>query len=144
MEEMTRETSIQAYHDAEHSGLLSRVRAELLYIIAYNGPMTANEAFRMMAHRHNEADHLNRVSRAGQFTRLTELREMDLIEELGTRVCTVTGRNVILWGMTGRKIRKYARPSKADRIKELEAEIEELRAEIKRLKRRLPQLEFTI
>ncbi len=137
---MTRQTSIDAYNDAENSGLLSKVRAEVLYIIAHHGPMTANEAFKLLARQHNEAQHLDRVSRAGQFTRLTELRDMNLIDELGTKVCTVTGRKVLLWGMSGRPIQRFER--KHSRVKELEQEIARLESEIRRLRRLIPQQEL--
>ena len=37
----------------------------------------------------------------GVSSRFTELRDLGAIEELGTKTCSITGRNVIEWGITG-------------------------------------------
>ncbi len=124
---MTRQTSIEAYHAAVESGLVNRRRGQVLEIIAYNGPVTANECWKILENQKG------RRFRYG--SRFSELREMDLIDEVETRDCNVTGRRCIVWEISGRSPKPLPKKPKTAR-----QEIEELKAEIERLNKIIEKL----
>ena len=85
----TRQTSIDCYNEIKAKGLLSKRRLEVYEAILKNVPCTSNEA-------------LNDVYSGshGVGSRTSELRDLGVIYEKGTRKCKVTGRNVIEWDLT--------------------------------------------
>jgi len=89
-----RQTSIDVYHQIESEGLLSKRRWEVYHILFNHGPMTSNETFDYSklhgvdGYRHNAN------------ARMTELRELGVVQEIGTTLCSKTGRRVILWDVT--------------------------------------------
>ncbi len=92
-----RQTSIDAYRTIAASGLLSKLRLSVYKWLYENGPATAKEV--AIGCKEN-SDH--NLDFGGTYTcRLTELREQGCIRELGKTVCKYTGRNVILWDVTG-------------------------------------------
>lgn len=88
--EQHRKTSIDAYRKIRDGGLLTQARWEVYAAVHYLGdhPPTSHEIDK----------HLDRRL---QHTRLTELREMGVIEEGPVRECTVTKQNVLTWVVTG-------------------------------------------
>lgn len=87
---MARSTSTQVYKDLVTSGTLSRARAKVYDWLYRHGPATCNEvAVGIGERRHG--------STSG---RLTELRDLGVVKEDGTRVCTVSGKDIILWDVT--------------------------------------------
>ena len=81
-----RQTSIDCYNKIREEGLLSNMRLIVLNAILENAPCTTSEALQ----------NTKRKS-IGFGSRFTELRNLGVIKEVGTKKCTVTGRTVIEW-----------------------------------------------
>lgn len=124
---MARDTSIQAYRQIQAEGLLSERRFEAYKFIYEHGPLTANEMMykakelRMRTHIHMES-----LSK-----RLSELRDLGVIQEIGTKKCSISGRECIVWDVTSNL---PVKPKKKKTSKQI---IKELQEEIKELKRAL-------
>ena len=107
---MVRQTSSAVYHQMERDGLLSARRWEAYKILYEFGPMTSNEIFEK-AKLHGNPNYRHNTN-----ARMTELRDLGVAAELGTRKCSVTGNMVILWDVTTalpKKVVKAAgKPSK--------------------------------
>lgn len=89
----TRTTSIEAYKQILNEGLLSKRRLKIYEILYYFGPLTASEV----------ADRLKgteTISLHGMGSRLSELRNCGVVQERGTKICSLTKRNCILWDVT--------------------------------------------
>lgn len=103
----TRQTSIDCYNQIKSEGLLPKMRFEVYSALLLMGkPSTTREVYATMDVIKQEA------------TRFTELRDMGVIYEVRTRECSITGKNVIEWGLTDKlptKIKKISN-SKKDRI----------------------------
>lgn len=104
---MVRKTSIEVYRRIVSEGLLSKRRLDIYSVLFHEGPLTANEVFKRLLGKSN-------INSANTGARLFELREMGAAEETGTRKCSVTGNNVIVWDVTGKLPKK---PPKEDFIK---------------------------
>jgi len=126
-----RNTSKQVYHQIKASGVLSQRRWEVFDWLWHNGPATGREAIRGA----RAADHGPVISQTR--ARLTELRDMGAIEEIGTTIDNVTGNEVILWDVTGNMPHKLPPRVKGKTRKQLEEENRQLRAENDRLKQAL-------
>lgn len=125
---MNRKTSIDVYRKIRDSGILSERRWEAYAIVYRHGPLTSNEVFEysklkgVPGYRHNTN------------ARMTELRDMGAVEEIGTKCCSVTGEVVILWDVTDKfpvKLKKEKHKSKNAIIAELRQENEALLANIR-------------
>jgi hypothetical protein len=90
-----RQTSLDAYHEITENGLLSKRRL----------PLTANETFQKM-YSGNTGPHNAASNSAARFS---ELRATGAIYEMGEKICSVTGKNVILWAITGDLPKKLPR-----------------------------------
>ena len=101
---MTRKTSIEVYHKIRNQGLLSRRRLEVYATVWEYGPMTSAEAFRVM----NRNAPIKNITQSR--ARFTELRDLGVFEELGEKICSVTGHKAILWEVTDRLPIKYEKP----------------------------------
>ena len=128
MDLFTRQTSIESYKYLVDNKIIGKRQAEVYKVLLDHGPLTCNETFNILK---------TKVSREFSFdsnthARFTELRDMDLIEELGTRKDSFTGRNVILWGVTNRPPKKIKK-SIEDEIKKLDIRIEKLVAKRNKL-----------
>lgn len=106
---MIRQTSIQAYTNIKQNGLLSKRRFEVYAWLFEHGPATAG--------RVSQGIHGNRNNTA---TRLTELRNMGVVQEVG-EATEITGETVIQWDVTALLPTKFKRSSSS----RLEALIEE-------------------
>jgi len=106
-----RQTSIDCYNQIKAKGLLTKRRLEVYEAIYHSAPCTSSEA---MLNRLNSSNVLSQ-SRA----RFTELRELGVIYEKGTKKCSVTGVNVIEWDLTDNLPinKKVITNTKKDRIK---------------------------
>lgn len=93
---MIRETSIEAYHKIKDDGLLSERRWQVYSVLYKIGPATGGEVFKEFKRQYG----ITTPTNSNVTTRLGELREMEVAKELGTRVCSVSGQNVILWDVT--------------------------------------------
>lgn len=102
-----RDTSIKAYEEIKRDGALSPRRMEIYDVLFHYGPLTANEIFKRIIGRSS-------INQANVPARLNEMREMGCVKEVGTRACSVTKMEVILWDCT----RHYpTRVKRADKIK---------------------------
>lgn len=111
---MPRQTSMQAYAQIENEGLLSQRRLEVYQALFKCGPATSAEVFK----------HLSDFNRRGIISqsraRFTELRELGVIDELGTRKCGVTGREAIVWGVNGKlPTERQKPPTKKEKKQEI-------------------------
>lgn len=85
---MQRETNIAVFIEISNNNLLSKSRLKVYQtLIELNKPSTAREIFYKMGVK-------------PEATRLTELRNRGVIEELEPRICTITGRNVLQYWIT--------------------------------------------
>lgn len=90
-----RETSVAVYRQIKAEGLLSRRRMEVYTCIFEHGPLTCGET----------VDKLQRISGVLQHSitpRFAELNDMGVITIVGERMCSVTGRECLLWDVTNR------------------------------------------
>lgn len=117
---IARRTSAEAYRRLVEEGGLSKRRAEVYGLVYKFGPGTSAE---ILAHALTGIAVLTQ-SRA----RFTELRALGLIAEVGTRTCSVTGRESICWDCTERAV-PLERPGKAKRPSEVAA-LEERLAQV--------------
>lgn len=102
---MTRQTSIEAYRKIKHDGLLSERRWQVYDILFEYGPLTGAEA--AIAYRKKYG--ASSPSNPNILTRLGELRDQGVAEEIKETICSITGQTVILWDVTERlpdKIKK--------------------------------------
>src|SRR5579871_3487639 len=99
-----RQTSIQAFNTIKENGLLATRQLEVYECIFENGPLTSGEAFKIM----NQKSPLRNLTQSR--ARFTELRELGVIYEVRTRICSVTGMNVIEWDVTDRLPIKFEKP----------------------------------
>lgn len=105
---MTRRTSIEAYNNIKENGLLSERRWQVYSVLFDIGPATGGEVFKEMKKRYGMLVPTN----SNTTTRLGELRNCGVVEELGERECSVSGQRVILWDVTDRLPTKLEKPKK--------------------------------
>lgn len=86
---MTRETSKEVYKQIKAEGLLSPLRMQVYEVVHNLGPLTNSECAAYMRCQKNLTS-----------GRLTELRDLGVIREAGTKICSQSGRNVIAWEST--------------------------------------------
>ena len=115
----SRSTSAEAYHAIIEEGLLSKLRAQVYKTLYHNGPMTANELVKIL--NHNNKNHGVYASR------LSELRRLGVVQELGTQMCSITHRNVILWDVTA-NLPKQKSKTISDKIIEIDLKIARLQS----------------
>lgn len=99
-----RQTSIQVYNQIKDEGLLSKTRFKVYEYIFKNGPCTISDV----------SVHFNKSGNAsGTYSsRFSELRDCGSIQEVGTTVCKITGRNKILWDVTSKLPTKLEKAKK--------------------------------
>ncbi len=116
-----RQTSIEAYHKIKDNGLLSKLRFIVYECIFRHQEITQSECWNLLKESHG-------IKNSSHITpRFAELKNLGVIEEIGTRPCQISGRNCITWSTTGNLPVKFERKSKDVIIKELRAEIERLK-----------------
>ncbi len=117
----TRITSIEVYKYLEENDILSDKRWDVYRTVYKHGPMTSAEAFAKMTQ--GTAVKSITQSRA----RFTELREMGLFQEVGKKICSITGHEVILWDVTNNLPTKIVVPeTKKQKVDKLVLELEQL------------------
>ena len=105
---LNRKTSRDAYNIIKENGLLSQRRFEVYDALYQFGPLTVNECFAKMYS--NNLGPKNAASNSA--ARFSELRDAGVIEEVRTRICSITGMNVIEWEVTDRLPMKFEKPKK--------------------------------
>lgn len=94
---MTRKTSVETYREIIMNGLLSKMRFETYDLLFEHGPLTANQLMELAKYLNPKKTH-QALESLGR--RLSELRDLGTVEELGEILCPVTKRKVILWDVT--------------------------------------------
>lgn len=118
---MSRKTSKEAFEAIKASGLLAKRKLQVYEILFDFGPLTAGEVFR----RGIDEGIWNNTVKGGICARLTDLRDANCVEETGERICSVSGRNTILWDVNGKTpIKPPPKVSNAEKIKRLERAVE--------------------
>jgi len=102
---MVRETSIEAYNKIKSEGLLKGRQFDVYEALHLYGPSTGAELFYKMKRARNP-------SHSNVTTRLGELRNMGVVEEIRTRKCSITGMTVIEWGVTDRTPVRFKKSEK--------------------------------
>jgi hypothetical protein len=82
-----RQTSIDCYNQIKAEGLLSKTRLEIYKELLNESCVTAKELEVKMNYTYAHQ-------------RLSEMRELGVIYEKGSRVCRITGRQSIVWDLT--------------------------------------------
>ena len=117
-----RRTSIDAFNAVVASGAIGKLQKEAYRVLYNEGPLTGQELARQ-------------AKIAGLWKRLSELKDSGVIQEVGKRHCTVTGRMALVWDVTQGEPK--ARVSHKKKLKEAEETIALLRGEIYALKAQL-------
>jgi len=87
-----KDTSFSAYEQIKASGLVSKLQMQVVSVLFTHSGMTANEiAFK-----------LNIVQRDCVRPRLTELKNLGVVEAVAKRRCAVSGKVCLVWSFTGR------------------------------------------
>lgn len=120
---MIRQTSIDAYLDAIDRGVVSQRRFEVLVAVCTfsneKTGITANETWEKISNSTGKKLRHDSNTRA----RFTELREMGLLKELGTRKCNITGVKCIAWYPTfSTNVEKITKKNKIDLLLQKERE----------------------
>jgi len=84
MAKRVRFTSVKAFKEEMENGNIPKARKRVFEYLFYNGPKTGAEL-----------DYEMRYPSAHK--RLSELRDMTLIQEAGKRSCSVTGKDAVEW-----------------------------------------------
>lgn len=90
---MIRETSIAVYHQIQEEGLLSDRRNQVFKCLWEHGPMTQNETYIKL--------NVPNLQQSSIMPRFAELKDLGVITDIGKRICTITGRMVLEWEVTG-------------------------------------------
>lgn len=109
---MIRDTSIEVYHQILAEGLITKREQEVYDALFRFGPLTGKEIVKVarMSGSTGQSDSL--------VPRLAQMREKEVVREVGERKCSVTGRNAILWDVTS-KLPKKAQQGCAVKMKVL-------------------------
>lgn len=96
-----RKTSMLAYHYIMDSGKVSERRRQVYDVLYRFGPMTANELFQKFQKEfgfpRDGRNQFNVTSRLG------ELRDIGVTQEIRDVICSVTGMTTIQWDVTDSK-----------------------------------------
>ena len=84
--------SREVYQQIVGNGLVSDLQKLVVVAIDSYGPMTANEV----------TARLNVTQRDCVRPRLTELKNLDVVEAVSKRKCSVSGKVCLVWSFTGR------------------------------------------
>ncbi len=107
---MIRETSRMAYNFIKERGLLSKRRFQVYELVYTFGPLTMNQLL-------EKANMMYGNKNSGVYsTRLSELRDVGCLQELGTTICPISKRKVILWDVTEKLPQKKKEKSYKDQI----------------------------
>ena len=113
---MKRNTSIQAYQTIKENGLLSWRRMEVYECLYHHGPMTGKQLTISL--------NTNQSNSGAYATRLSELRDRGVVQELGTTKCEYTGYEVILWDVTSNLPTDFKKPpSEKEELREENASL---------------------
>jgi Fe2+ or Zn2+ uptake regulation protein len=136
---MIRQSSIDAYREAQESGLVAQCQILVLETVFNHHPVTANEVLDIL-YQQNQ-----RVSQNTINTRFSELEGMGLIKTVERKQDKVTGKLNNAWVpcpefsdeqiQAYKQARQQAVKERQSNVARLEAECANLRAEVQRLSR---------
>lgn len=89
---MVRQTSIDSYNIIKENGLLDGLLFTVYEAIYFGGPMTQMETCR--------AINSPKTQDRSLMPRFAQLKNMGAINEVGKKICSITGREVLLWDVT--------------------------------------------
>ena len=114
---MTRETSAEAYNRIKANGLLGQRRFQVYEELYFNGPKSANQVVRTIKANHPD------IKDASLHGRLSELRDLGVVREVGFHRDEISGNKNILWDVTSnlpvKPPKKLTRKERKQIIKEL-------------------------
>ena len=119
---MPRQTSIATYHQIEQEGLLSKRRLEVYQILFKYGPLTAHEIVDVARTKYPKAN------QTGFNARLSELKTLGVVSEVGAKKHEVSGKQNILWDVTSELPKKTEPDSNLSNKKKLQLAIQELKS----------------
>lgn len=107
---MARDTSIEAYNKIKADGLLGKRRFQVYQELYFNGPKTANQVVRTI-----QADHPD-IKDASLHGRLSELRDLGVVREVGFHNDEISGNRNILWDVTSHlPVKPPKKPTRKER-----------------------------
>src|ERR1700722_12178353 len=105
---MTRQTSIDVFNRIKSEGLLSKLRFYVYELLYNHGPLTASELIKIAFEENGVA------AMDSYHPRLGELRDQGVVYERGTKICSITGNEVILWDVTSNLPKKLNKQTKIE------------------------------
>lgn len=114
-----RETSAAVYHEIEAKGLLSAMRWKVYSFLYQFGPLTQNELNAGLKGSDEVAPSYHK--------RLSELRDLKVVRELGTRTCKVSGNQCIEWDVTALLPEDQAQGAVRPTVAEMRKALDDLR-----------------
>ena len=91
---MMRQTSLDAYRQIEAEGLLSKRNWEVYEALFHHGPLTAHEIVQLMRSKYPQAN------QTGFNARLSELKRIGVVTEVGEKKNPVSGKMNYIWDVT--------------------------------------------
>lgn len=92
----TRKTSREAFDAIQRGGLLTKLKLRVYAQLFAFGPLTAGECAKVLIQATNGRTQIDSIR-----PRFAQLKALGVIEEVGERICNVTGHKAILWDVTG-------------------------------------------
>lgn len=89
-----RYTSRQAYDYICESGILGDRRTQVYSVLYNNGPLSSRDVWEAIR------PHYPRVPQHSINPRMIELSELKVVRDVGVKICSYTGRRVMLWDVT--------------------------------------------
>lgn len=104
---MVRQTSLDTYYQIKDNGMLSNMRLKTYGLLFEYGAMTANELMDIAKGEYPTMSHQT-IESLGR--RLSELRDLGCIKEVGVVECSITKRQCIQWEVNGELPVKREKP----------------------------------
>lgn len=102
-----RPTSAIAYRQIEEEGLLGKKQFEVYEVFHKYGPQTAAEVYEKLQQKYQGwyGDQRGNIR-----ARVNELFNYKVLEEVGTKVCPITGKEAIIWCLNEQLPKKFVKP----------------------------------
>lgn len=114
---MATATSIEVYNQIKLEGLLSEKRLRVYEIFYEYGELTGSQVSEIYKSLHPTSQHSETIR-----NRITELRDMGVLEERGTTICHLTKREVLKFVLTdqlpNKLEKKHTRKEQVDEVLE--------------------------
>jgi hypothetical protein len=111
---MARLTSIEAYRSIQSTDWINQQYKDIYAFMYDHGPLSSGEVYVGMG-KQGAVQGVNQTR-----ARITEMRDMDMLIEVGKKRCSVTERMVISWDVSGKPaVKKKKRLTNEDKIRRL-------------------------